>query len=253
MKAVDSPDPIDQTRNRWLPFLGALQFDLRGMLRSRVVQGWLALTALFAFAAMMDALSKKVTAPQMLTKVFAGYILVWSTVVIIISAGAVAAESGVVADAILSRGITRYAYILSKYLSRLITALVVCGVVLVPLSIFASVHLSGSVEATGIASSLLIVLAHVTFLTILGVTFSIWFDRAIVGIAVLWLMCYFFGSICSALDMGFMTPMRLIGSIASSLSGNVDGTNLWHVCLAFGLPSIALGALGTLLFARRDV
>lgn len=248
-----SPDPTEPAPNRWLPFLGALEFDLRGMVRSRIVQGWLVLTALFAFAALMDALTKQITAPQLLTRMFASYILVWSTVVIIISAGAVAAESGVVADAILSRGITRYAYILSKYISRLLTALLVCAVVLVPLSIFASMHLGGTVDATGIASSLLIVLAHVTFITVLGVTFSIWFERAIVGIAVVWLICYFFGSICSALDMGFMTPVRLVGSIARSLNGNVDGQNLWYVSLAFGVPSIALCILGTLLFARRDV
>lgn len=226
---------------------------MRTMVRSRVVQGWLVLTALFAFGSMMDAVEKSRSAPQLLGKVFAGYILVWSTVVIIISAGAVSAESGVVADSILSRGITRYAYILSKYASRLITALVVCAVVLLPISYFAAVHLSGSVEFKGVAFSLVYVLAHMTFLTVLGVTFSIWFDRAIIGIAVLWMMCYFFGSICSALDLGFMAPMRLVRNIAVALSGHGDVGDLWRVCVGFGAPSIALCALGALWFARRDV
>jgi len=178
---------------------------------------------------------------------------VWSTGVIIISAGAVSAESGVVADSILSRGITRYAYILSKYASRLITALLVCVVVLLPLSCFASLHLSGGVAPKGVLVSLLYILAHMTFLTVLGVTFSIWFDRAVIGIAVLWLMCYFFGAICSALDLGFMAPMRLVRNIAAALTGGGDAGDLWQVCVGFGAPSIALCALGTLWFARRDV
>ncbi|MBT3377838.1 MAG: hypothetical protein HN742_26630 [Lentisphaerae bacterium] len=248
-----SPDLTDKHTNRWLPFLGAFQFDLRGMVRSHVVQGWLALTALFAFGAMMNALEKSIPAPDLLGEVLKGYILVWSTVVIIISAGAVSAESGVVADSILSRGITRYAYILSKYASRLFTALVVCGVVILPLAFFAGLHLSGDVAAKGVAIALTYILVHITFLTVLGVTFSIWFDRAIVGIAVLWLMCYFFGAICSALDVGFMAPMRLVRDISAALNGRGDAGDLWRACAGFGAPSIVLCALGTMWFARRDV
>lgn len=248
-----SPDPTEQPTSRWLPFLGAFQFDLNEMVRSRVVQGWLAFTALFAFGAMMNAVEKHIAAPQLLTEVFKGYILVWSTVVIIISAGAVSAESGVVADSILSRGITRHAYILSKYASRLLAALAVCLLVLLPLSYFASVHLSGGVELKGVLTALLYVLVHMTFLTVLGVTFSIWFDRAVVGIAVLWVMCYFFGAICSALDLGFMAPMRLVRNMSAALGGAGDGGDLWQVCVGFGAPSVALCALGALWFARRDV
>lgn len=248
-----SPDPIDQRTNRWLPFIGALQFDLHGMVRSRVVQGWLVLTALFAFGTLMDAVEKHLSAPLFLGRIFATYILVWSTVVIVISAGAVSTESGVVADSILSRGITRYAYILSKYISRLFVALFVCTIVLLPLSYFASLHLSGDLGVKEVAQSLPYVLVHITFLTVLGVTFSIWFDRAIVGIAVLWGLCYSFGTICSALDLGFMAPMRVVGNITAALNGTANAGDLWRVCLGFGLPSVVLCIVGTLWFSRRDV
>lgn len=248
-----SPDPTDQRTYRWLPFVGALQFDLRGMVRSRVVQGWLALTAFVAIGTFSEAIKNTQTAPDFLGRTFAGYILVWSTVVIVISAGAISAESGVVADSILSRGITRYAYIFSKYLSRLFTALFVCAIVLVPLSYFSSLHLSGDVSVKGVTYALLYVLIHISFLTILGVTFSIWFDRAIVGIAVLWGLCYAFGAICNALDIGFMAPMRLVLNIREALNGHASGKDLWKVCLAFGLPSIFLCAVGTMWFTKRDV
>lgn len=250
---MDSPGPIDQKTTRWLPFVGALQLDLHGMVRSHVVQGWLVLTALFAFGSLMDAVEKSRTASQLLSKVFSSYLLVWSTAAIVISASAVSGESGVVADSILSRGISRYAYILSKYLARLLTVCAVCIVVLVPASYFASAHLQGGVTFGAVAASLSIVLVHMTFLTVLGVTFSIWFDRAIVSIAVLWAICYFLGSICSALDVGFMAPMRLVRTMAELLGGGGSFSDVWQIWMGFGAPSVALCALGALWFARRDV
>ena len=239
--------------NRLLPFMGMLQMDLRRMARSWTVRGWLILTALLAFGALSEAVKGQVAAAQYLQNVLSIYIVVWSTAVIVVAAGAVSAESGVVADSVLSRGLTRHGYILSKYLSRLITVTVVCLAVTVPVSYFASLHLGGELTWSGVAMAHAYILVHMACLTVLGVTFSIWFEKPFASIAVLWVICYFFGSICSALDVTFLAPKQLIMAVGDLLFGREPAASPWKVMLGFGVPAIALGVLGSLWFARRDV
>ena len=250
---MDSPDHTETTLGRLLPFFGILQMDLRRMARSWTVRGWLILAVLLAFGPLPDAIKGHVTAAQYLQNVLSIYIFVWSTAVIIVTAGAVSSESGVVADSVLSRGLTRYGYILSKYLSRLITVTVVCLAVTVPVSYFASLHLGGELPVRGLALAHAYVLVHMACLTVLGVTFSIWLDKPFAGIAVLWVICYFFGSICSALDVTFLAPAQLVRGAGDLLAGREPAAAPWKVILWLGTPSVALAVCGSLRFARRDV
>jgi hypothetical protein len=223
------------------------------MARSRAVQGWFLVTGFIAFGVLMDGVNKGLTAERVLGQVLASYIIVWSSAVIIVSAGAVSSEAGVLADSILSRGITRHAYILAKYLSRLVTVWTVYLVVLVPLTYFATVHLSGEPDVNSLVLAHAYVLMHMTFLTLLGVSFSIWFNRAFVSIALLWLICYSLGSVANALDVGFLAPMYLVQSVMTVLAGNAPPSPVWKTCVGLAVPSVLVCAAASLCFARRDV
>ena len=248
-----SPAPTDSKTQRYLPFIGALQMDFHRLLHSRLVQIWFAVTILFAMASLLGAAEKHFAASQVMRQVLTTYIVVWSTVVIIICGGTVSSESGVVADAILSRGLTRHGYILSKYMSRLVVVFAAVLLVALPTSYFASAHLTGEIHAGDILLALMLTLLHMGFLTILGVTFSIWFDNAVASIAVLWVICYFLGAVCFALDIAFLSPKHLIMDIRLLLAAQPPLTPIWKVLVGYGIPSVLAGAFGFVWFSRKDV
>jgi hypothetical protein len=208
------------------------------------------------------------------------YVVVWVTFVIMLTGGTITSELGVVADSVLSRGISRWQYFLGKLSSRLLAVLGVYALVMVPTALFiwlggGCAQLSGEVVAVHVAdefaspatlqrghaaltfTGLSIGLGRVAVLLALVVTIAVAlsasFSSPVISIGVAWVALYGAGLALSLLDVKSLSAASLIAELPEILTGNfVMVQQTWLI--AGWLAASALVALASgILFARRDV
>jgi hypothetical protein len=198
-------------------------------------------------AAFFEPSETALTAPQIVRELLKIYVVVWVSFVIVLTAGTISSELGVVADAVLSRGISRWQYYWGKWTARLTAVLGVYLLVMVPTLLILRVNapvrpadplvvplelaygetgdpprsLALSEEITWIGS--LLALGHVaallTFVVTCGVAFSASFDSTVISIPVGWVSIYGTGLILSMLDVAPLSPWRLISGLPDILVG----------------------------------
>jgi multidrug resistance efflux pump len=111
--------------------------DLASMSRSWLVRGFLLCSAIITVLQLKGMQANKEVASRMLESVYTMYLLVWMHGVIFIAGSALAREQDCLSDGILSRGITRGEYIISKLLARTFAVLFTLAIILAPSSFWA--------------------------------------------------------------------------------------------------------------------
>ena len=198
-----------------------LQADLITLSRSWVVRIWalvLVLSFLFMLTSMLTANRiVPIPASNVLTAYLAIWLNVWSTVIIVISAGSVSLEADIVADGILSRACTRTQYILAKLAAR---ALVIGGIYFICAGAagytcwrYAANDVTWWTMLTGIGIVGLALLMLVT----LGVTLSVIFNNTIVSVIGLLLLWYVAGTIFAFVGAEYMSPTSLTQNLPQIL------------------------------------
>src|SRR5437763_1661432 len=127
---MDAPAPLKSVRtNRFLPYWAVLQADLKQTLHSWIYRVWVLVSLgaavgylLYRFGAKQVA-GMVQPAPDMISDLMHWVAFGSVTLVIVLTAGAICAERGTVADSVLSRGISRYQYFLGKWHARLAVVL----------------------------------------------------------------------------------------------------------------------------------
>jgi len=122
---------------RWQSTWLFVRADLGAIAGSWLCRGFLLASAAVTMLALKGMQAEQKAASQMLEAVYAMYLLVWMHGIIFIAGSALAREADCLADAVLSRGVTRGEYITGKLVSRCLAILLLLGVVLVPCSIWA--------------------------------------------------------------------------------------------------------------------
>ncbi len=128
---MDAPQaPAAVKMNRFLPYWAVFQADCRQTLASWIYRLWVLLSLgaaggylLYRFGAMQVS-GMVQPAPETLGDLLHWVIFGSSTLIIVLTAGAISSEQGSVADSILSRGISRHQYFLGKWHARLVLILV---------------------------------------------------------------------------------------------------------------------------------
>jgi hypothetical protein len=242
---------IARLRRWYLPYAAVFQADLTGLARSWVLRAWFVLTVLVALvallqqgpavefkdkpggavlAALFQGSDRVEGSPQTLKELLKIYIVIWVSVVIVLTGGTISSELGVVADAVLSRGISRWQYFLGKWSARLTAVLCVYALVIVPTALIlwlntparnatvsevtqvdltvahdgeapASLVLHHQAAPLGIAIAVGKVAALLVFVVTCGVAFSATFDSTVISIAVGWVSIYGTGLMLSLLDI----------------------------------------------------
>src|SRR6516225_8512802 len=115
--------------NPFLPYWAVFQADLKQTLQSWIYRVWV----LLSFGASLGYLlyrfgAKQVSGMQQPAPEMVGDILHWVvygsiTLIIVLTSGAICSERGTMADAVLSRGISRYQYFMGKLHARLLLVL----------------------------------------------------------------------------------------------------------------------------------
>jgi ABC-type transport system involved in multi-copper enzyme maturation permease subunit len=233
------------------PFLAMTQADLEGMVKSKIVWGWI-VAALFLEVIRILG-SRIMGASFTITEGLSDFIFIWSMIIIGITGSAVSSESGELADSLLSKAVKRHEYILAKFCSRVALVFTIylgISTVLAGLTMRIGVN---DIEIYGLSFAILIVALVLIMLTTMGVTFSTIFPNTIVSIVallVVWYSMTFFFSLIKEIE--FLSPSYLIGELPKIIQGNWSGTE-WKIVSGFSLMCIAFLAVSLLYFSRKDV
>jgi len=235
-----------------MAFQALLENDLKSMVSSWGVRIWLGLAALLAIVSLPVALSERPGA-QALAEVLGTYPLIWSTFAIVLSAGAVSSETGVVADSILSKAVTRYEYIVAKLASRLVTVLGVYLLVAIPSAYLTYRYGTGPLSTSGIVWGVLLIGLNMVLLTSLSVTFSTLFSRTLVAVMGAWFLWYMAGGIFAVLEIEHLSPLHLVENLPAILQGDYAEVDRWQILVMFSLVSAAVTGVAVLHFGRKDL
>lgn len=185
------------------------------------MRGWLAALILSQFFLIATSLAGmrgvKLPASGIIATNLNGFLLVWSTLIIVISAGSVSLEADIISDSILSRACTRNQFIIAKLLAR---SVVILGIYLIAASTvayaayrygLADVTLSTVISAIGIVGLALLMLVA------LGVLFSVLFNNTVVSVVALLLLWYVASPIFTFFGAEYLSPASLVRNLPTLL------------------------------------
>lgn len=257
---MDSPNSAVKIRfNRLLPYWAVLQTDLRQTTRSWVYRLWLLMTIMAAGGAILYKVgihreagivhSASVQTGNLLRGLFAGSL----GLVALLAVTSISAERSTVADAVLSRGISRYQYFLAKWHARLFVILSTFA--LLAAGVLTAHHflLDQDLSFEGTLWAIAIIAAGLAVIVTWGVTIGALTNSTVLGITIFWVMLYGGFLSLSLLPESYPTPERLLGKLNYVLQGQFEKI---HFSLIFGIAGgLCLGAafIGMLGFSRKDV
>ncbi len=245
--------------NRLLPYWAVLQADVSHTLRSWVYRFWVAVSVLTLTGYLLYRLGPLHEHGIMQTaSTYVGDLLRWTvvgsaTLIVVLGAGAISSERGSLADSILSRGISRYQYFLGKWHARLITVLCTHFVLSGAALACGCFLLHENLSVTGSILAVLTVAAMLSVVVSCSVAVSAMVNSTLVGIAILWLVCYGGGIALSHLPEGFPSINHTLQLLPWILRGHYTQSTLWPIIFWSGAVSFFAAVWGMLYFARRDV
>lgn len=277
--------------------------DLASVARSWVLRAWFVLTVLVTLVTMLDHGDPQTTSQKpggavlaallhpvdtttgeahTLRELLKFYIVIWVSFVIVLTGGTVSSELGVVADSVLSRGISRWQYYLGKWTARLTAVLGVYLLVMVPTALVlwvssgpaapvdksvaqaefeseepgvepAPLVLRRSHSLAGVAFAVAEVAALLAFVVTCSIAFSASFGSTVISIAVGWVSIYGTGLILSILDVTSFSPARLLREMPDLVRGHYVAADQWWLLSGWVALTLAVMTASGVVFARRDV
>lgn len=257
---MDAPTQAPTIRfNRFLPYWAVLQTDLRQTVRSWVYRLWV----LMCLAAAAGSILYKVgvqreagivqAASVQTGDLLRGLVVASLGLVALLAVGGIGGERSTVADAVLSRGISRHQYFLAKWHARVVVVLTtfaaLAAVVLGAHHVLFDPDLtaSGGLAAVAMVSAVLLVVIS------WGVTIGALSSGTVIGITLFWLLLYGGFVLLSLLPEPYPTPERMLGRLKFVLRGQYDVGVVVQVAVAGAVLSAAAAAVGVVGFARKDV
>jgi hypothetical protein len=246
--------------NRFLPYWAVFQADLRQMLQSWIYRVWVLLSfgtaigyLLYRFGAKQES-GMMQPAPQMVGDLLHWVIFGSVSLIIVLTAGAICAERGTMADSVLSRGISRYQYFLGKLHSRLLLVLgtyfAMCVIALG--GGFFLLH-GESLTLIGSVVAIVTVAAVLVIVVTSGVSVSAVSNNTVVSIAVVWLTLNGIGFLMTFLPAHYPSPDRALEHLPDVLCGRFHIQRVYEMVLGCLGISFGIGLVGMISFSRRDV
>jgi hypothetical protein len=245
---------------RWLPYWAVLQADVRQTLRSWIYRGAVlaALIAAIGYLLYRIGVYREAGIIQSASSLISD-LLRWSVLggvalVTLVTAGSISSERGILADSVLSRGISRYQYFLGKWHARIVivlgTFLTIGLVACVGSYLFLDAH---DLSIVGSLVGLLIVLILLAAAATCGVATSALCNSTMLGVAILWILLYGAGFGMAFLPSHYPTPDRAISNLPHIVRGLYDVQMLRRLIEYAAGGSLLVALVGLAQFARRDV
>lgn len=261
MDATTTPTTAPRMRiNRFLPYWAVFQADFKATFNSWIYRVWVLLSIavgggylLYRFGA--TRVSGMIqSAPDTVGDLLHWVIYGSVTLIIALTAGAICAERGTMADSVLSRGISRYQYFMGKLHARLSLVLLtyfVEGTLALGCAYY-MLH-SEAMTLHGSLAAMLVVASLLVFVVTFGVSISAMSSNTLVSIAVVWMTLYGGGFILSQLPGAVPSPERALQNLPNVLKGFYDWNLLSHLMLTSLGLSAGMALIGMFYFSRRDV
>ena len=235
-------------------FLYLLRLDVERMAHSWLVRIWVVLLAVPGGFFVVVAANEQELASETLATYMAAVLapLSW-LVVAVLSASAVSGEANVIADSILSRSVTRRAYIWSKISARLGVFLTVYAVATVPLSYLVLRYAVRDATVEGVAWGLLTVASLLVFLATFGIALSAMLRNMVTAVLTVLVSTVASGAVFQFLALDWLSTTAVVGGLPATFRGEPTVWEQVRVLLVFGVLGVVATASGISYFHRRDL
>lgn len=245
--------------NPLLPYFAVFRTDLRQTTHSWVFRLWVlvAVVAAVGYGLYKFGIHREVGLVQSASEQSGVLLrtvgLVTLAFVSLVAVSAVSGERGSVADAVLSRGISRHQYFLAKWHARSVVLLVtfagMAGAVLAAYHFLLEPDLTWAGGVAAVAVAVAVLAAVIAW----GVTAGALASGTVIGVTVYWLVLFGALFLLSFLPDPFPSPGYLVGQLRAVLRGHYDPLTVTKV-VALAVTTAAAGAaVGLVGFGTKDV
>jgi len=235
-------------------FLAILRYDLGLLFRSWITRIWIPLLVAPAlFLVVVAANENELASETLAAYVTAVLIPISGLAIAVLGTGAISGESGVLADGILSRSVTRTEYISAKIVSRLGFAAAVTLAALIPFVYLIDRYAEPDTSWAGVFVGLVIVLLLLLFLGAIGITLSTILSNVLLSTLILFLGVTLSGPALQFLGLTWMSATAVVVELPATFRGDKNWWELLRVFIVFStLTGIAI-ITSFWVFRRRDL
>lgn len=235
-------------------FLAILRYDLGLLFRSWITRIWIPLLVVPAlFLVVVAANEKELASETLAAYVTAVLIPISGLAIAVLGTGAISGESGVLADGILSRSVTRTEYISAKIVSRLGFAAAVTLAALIPFVYLIDRYAEPDTSWAGIFVGLAIVLLLLLFLGAIGITLSTMLSNVLLSTLILFLGVTLSGAALQFLGLTWMSATAVVVRLPATFRGDTNWWELFRVFLVFSTLTVTAVVTSFWVFRRRDL
>lgn len=235
-------------------FFAILRYDLNQLGRSWLVRIWIALLGAPALFLVVVAANEGELASETLAAYLAAVYAPLSGIAIsILAVGAVSGESGMVADSILSKSVTRTEYMSAKIVARVGIALVIYMVVMLPFAYLVIRYAVPDTSTGGVAVGLAMVALLLTFLASLGIMLSTLLHNVLLAVLLLLVGVVASGVVLQFVGLNWMSTTAVINELPRTFRGETPVWDEVRVLLVFLSLTAAAIVSSIWLFRRKDL
>lgn len=235
-------------------FLAILRYDLSQLTHSWLARIWVVLLVVPAFFLVAVAANEKELASETMAAYIAAVLAPLSGLAVaILSAAAISGESGIVADSILSRSVTRTEYMAAKIISRLGFTTAVYVVVTLPFAYLVVRYASDDATLGGVIAGLMMVGVLLIFLAALGITMSTLLTNVLVAVLTVLVTVVVSGAVLQFLGLDWMSTTAVVEGLPETFRGETATLDHVRVMLMFSLLTAAALATSVLVFRHKDL
>ncbi|TAJ21037.1 MAG: hypothetical protein EPO65_02220 [Dehalococcoidia bacterium] len=235
-------------------FLAILRYDLGLLFRSWITRIWIPLLVAPAlFLVVVAANENELASETFALYVRAVLIPISGIAIAVLGTGAISGESGVLADGILSRSVTRTEYISAKIVARLGFAATVTLGALIPFVYLIGRYAEPDTSWAGVFVGLMIVLLLLLFLGAIGITLSTILSNVLLATLILFLGVTLSGAALQFLGLTWMSATAVLLELPATFRGETNWWELLRVFLVFSTLTAAAVGTSFAVFRRRDL
>jgi len=219
---MDSTAEATKLGPRIMPYLAVLQHDLVTLRASRLVRLWLGATVVLTLMLIAANWAQFQDGPLIASLLFPYLVFPWFFVVVVLGVSPVSgSRADVLADGILSRPVSRSAYLLATWSARVVLIWGIYLVVMVPAVVLVTLAQrpvpDDTVTAYGIISAIGVVGLVLTFLTSLAFLAGTLLRKPLLALVVLVFLWYPVGLILSVFSLEEFSPISLSRAMSTQL------------------------------------
>jgi ABC-type transport system involved in multi-copper enzyme maturation permease subunit len=219
---MDSTAETVRLGPRIMPYMAVLQHDLMTLCASRLVRLWFGATVVLTLLLMAANWTRFQDGPLIASLLFPYLVFPWFFIVVALGVSPVSgSRTDVVADGILSRPVSRTAYLLATWSARVVLIWGVYLAVMVPAVVVVTLAKrpvpDDTVTVYGIVSAMGVVGLVLTFLTSLAFLGGTLLRGPLLALVVLVFLWYPVGFVLSVFSLEEFSPISLSRAISTQL------------------------------------